>query len=500
MAAAEETIPFRRSNAEGGEIKALCEAIWRIERDLGLLERTVGGVHYWPIVRLNTFFELARARGAYEQPPQPDALGHRLRFHLSAAIAGLPHLLFGPTTHPDTAVVASELRDQRAGLFLPIHGACLEKDPEAGRLLVYFRPTPQRPSLVAPQYEAKSLAAAIEGGRALGLLGHTRFIGRMRQEKAMLDEAFLRTLEHPFPFSARKLAAVVSVFSGRRRLMRVLLGRLRVRRLFAIGNNCMEYVTAAAQDVGMDVCELQHGLITRYHMGYSYPGRPVVPYAPDRLLLFGRYWKTAAELPGNTEPVVVGCRYLARYLSIPLPKVPRQVVVISQGAIGTRLFEAVLAIAHLAPDWQFIFRCHPGEQPAAYEARLSASEMRVPNLSISPNEDDFSELLARSEVQIGVFSTGLFEGMRYGNRTILLDLPGIEYMQDVIDQREAVVARTAAEIPSLLPIAPPSRNPEDYYSEPVESVTRLFRELGRTGKDAPVQTQPATGPQTHIDQ
>ena len=37
-----------------------------------------------------------------------------------------------------------------------------------------------------------------------------------------------------------------------------------------------------------------------------------------------------------------------------------------------------------------------------------------------------------SEYQLGVFSTALYEGVEFGCKTILADLPGIEYMDQFI--------------------------------------------------------------------
>jgi len=200
-----------------------------------------------------------------------------------------------------------------------------------------------------------------------------------------------------------------------------------------------------------------------------------VPYAPDRLLLFGPYWEKTAELPVNTRASVIGSSYLDDYKAAGIAKTARLAVVISQGVIGPALFDAVAAIAGRAPQWQFCFRAHPGESTAAYTERLAQRAGRPANMTVSPPSEDFSALLRRADVQIGVFSTGLFEGMGFGTRTILLPLPGIEYMDEVLDRGEAVLARDAREIPALLETAPTCRDPAKYYSAPVPSITAALR-------------------------
>jgi hypothetical protein len=302
-----------------------------------------------------------------------------------------------------------------------------------------------------------------------------RFLQPMTDEHRVLDARFQSEFGMDFPFNAREMARMAAEFAARRRLMRGLLKRAGAPRMFVEVGYCMGEWIAAAQDLGMEVVELQHGLITRYHLGYSYPGRPFVPYAPDRLLLFGTYWETAAPLPANMRASVIGCSYLDSYKRAGIAKTPRLAVVLSQGVIGPAVFDAVARIAGRAPAWEFRFRTHPGESPDAYAERLAGLPERPRNLTISPASEDFSALLYRAEVQIGVFSTGLFEGMGSGTRTILLPMSGIEYMDDVLGRGEAVLARRASEIPDLLETAPTCRDPAKYYSSPVPSITAALR-------------------------
>ena len=54
-------------------------------------------------------------------------------------------------------------------------------------------------------------------------------------------------------------------------------------------------------------------------------------------------------------------------------------------------------------------------------------------------DTDFYKLLAKSEYQAGVFSTALYEGVEFGCKTILFDLPGVEYMDKFIEMYEVEV-------------------------------------------------------------
>ena len=112
---------------------------------------------------------------------------------------------------------------------------------------------------------------------------------------------------------------------------------------------------------------------------------------------------------------------------------------LSQGVIGDRLSGLGLACAQRLPDYQIVFKLHPGEYArwkTDYPALVEAS--KLPNVEVvDHNERDLYLLMAESAVQVGVFSTAIYEGLALGCRTVLADLPGIEYMQRLIDAGHA---------------------------------------------------------------
>jgi hypothetical protein len=55
-------------------------------------------------------------------------------------------------------------------------------------------------------------------------------------------------------------------------------------------------------------------------------------------------------------------------------------------------------------------------------------------------------MMAKSEVQIGVFSTALYEGLGLSCNTFLYNLNGMEYMQDLIDSEYATVLSEGIDI------------------------------------------------------
>lgn len=243
---------------------------------------------------------------------------------------------------------------------------------------------------------------------------------------------------------------------------KTLFKKTKAKRLYLTSayTNCA--AVHAARECGMEVIELQHGIFTRYHLGYSFPNGGDVPYFPDRLMCFGKFWPEATPLPTGLHIDVIGAPYIAK-LSVDHPSSgPRRSVVFSsQGVIGAKLFEFASRAASLLPQENFIFRLHPSEILEEYEDR--ARGRMPPNLTLSHRSPNIFALLASAGTQVGVFSTTLFEGMVLGCKTMLIDMPGIEYMESVTARGDAILMKTPEEFAAALLSAPLCRDPDFYY-------------------------------------
>lgn len=232
-----------------------------------------------------------------------------------------------------------------------------------------------------------------------------------------------------------------------RALYRALLRRHRITTVYVVVAYFHQHIVGAARDLGIRVVELQHGAISPFHLGYSYPGRPAVADQPDELWCFGSYWTDVAELPAGMTTAVVG----ASYLPSARAKDPRRVVFLSQGTIGTELLHIAESVAKEHPSLEVLFRLHPSERTSDYTVPAGVQ------LSTSGST---LELLASATYQVGVSTTALFEGMALGCRTAVANLPGHEYLTPVIARGHAVPLTS----PSELTNAPPCPDPTTYYA------------------------------------
>jgi len=204
---------------------------------------------------------------------------------------------------------------------------------------------------------------------------------------------------------------------------------------------------AAAKNNGIEVIELQHGTISNYHLGYNYPNPndKDLEYFPDKILSFGEYWKTIANYPIDYENIIsLGFPYLDENIEsyIGSGKNKNQILFISQGVIGKYLSDFAYSLAKQLENskekgkYEIIYKLHPGEYSNwenTYKNLKKVNEL--PNFTVIDNSKiSLYKLFSKSEYQVGVFSTAIYEGLLFNCKTFLVDLPGVEYMDSLIDK------------------------------------------------------------------
>ena len=120
-------------------------------------------------------------------------------------------------------------------------------------------------------------------------------------------------------------------------------------------------------------------------------------------------------------------------------------LILSQAALGQKIMQETLKYMDSFSGYQILYKLHPEE----YQMYKSYSDYKT--LSLHKNiqfieECNLYEMMAKSEVQIGVFSTALYEGLGLSCNTFLYNLNGMEYMQDLIDSEYATVLSEGIDI------------------------------------------------------
>jgi hypothetical protein len=434
------------SREPAGSVRDLCEAIWEAEERFGLLDWQLRGIFAWQALRFPTYYQLAREAGLFESAATPPPRGLRARgSHIlglfEGSVTGNPFL--GDRT-VDALVFESGRSKPVDGKRVNIHTHFLleqlEQDGKSAQIITSRFDGAHDKSPDPRRTYADAIALATLVGQKLRpprlTTAELAEIGSVEQqlESTCGVRVDLRTA----------CTRLVSDFWIRHALYSRLLRRRRPQDVYCVAAYAgFAPLVAAARDLGVRVNEIQHGIITRYHMGYSYPVLPAsgqLAYFPDRLLTWGGDWDRWMDLPDRcTELVPFRYGYFEhlrrKYLGV--ARQPGKTVVLSQGVLGRRMAELLLEHWEQLRDLKIVFKLHPTEYQRwkSYDSLVSLA--RKPNVEVVDHVDLF-QLLAESEFQIGVFSTALYEGLAFGCKTVLLPLPGIEYMEAVLEAGEAV--------------------------------------------------------------
>ena len=435
-----------------------------------LFERALLGVQYWHAIRHDVFQETLQALGLAE------------RAHLR--VSELPVRSWLPAqlrTLPQTLARSSWRHLPRAELLVanhPRHVAhegvlvCPYTQPlldHAGRSRVvlegqfqgrYAAPIPKQPTA----YVDLALLSAHAQYRASYLRGG----GFGASELAQLEDlraGLERTLGAAPPLAALERRARTAVLATRGLTARYerLLDRVQPKLiLVVIGYRLVNQIlTQVAHRRGLPVAELQHGALGASHPAYNFARGRRPDSFPDYLLLFGSLWRSATPglpLPPSRTPAI-GYAWLelqhVRYGRVS-PDTPRRILFLSQRTIGPALARVAVRLRELfTPDALHItYRLHPSEHVGWREAypelaRASIDVQAATSLPLYAVQRD-------SDVQVGVYSTALIEGLAFGLPTYIVALPGHEQLRVITDAGLAALVPDADALASALRQPPPA--------------------------------------------
>ena len=185
----------------------------------------------------------------------------------------------------------------------------------------------------------------------------------------------------------------------------------------------------AARKLKIQTIELQHGIINKNHLGYHYPRikKNSISAFPDKLILFGEFWKDKAEYPINKNQIIpLGFPHFDEnfYKHEKNKSKNNRVLVISQQTTQEYLRLFIKNTLKKKKIF-FTYKAHPKE-----DLKKAITFFKNHDISqyvrIISGDKNIYKIFKKHQIQIGVFSTALFEGYSYELKTGIVDLPGSE--------------------------------------------------------------------------
>ena len=430
--------------------RSITEMFLQMEDDLDLFDQQIGGVYFWERIRFSLHREILQSADVIGQAHT--GLERTITNRARGALCALKNAFIkNPYFAPKSELLffgSPQRRLRYDGKWWDIY--CDLIIDYLDRKCIYFEPAylnshlaPAKTSNIRYLDFPSYLAAA---KRKLKLVRFSLTAPDRRTLRNIQEQIISR-----FKVSINLEEKVKKDLLFRRSVLpvyRALLKKVSPKLVFVVCSYGKETFIEACKSMGIPVVELQHGVISPYHLGYAFPGpKRTKRTFPDYFFAFGDFWKNGIEYPiGKDRVFSVGYPYLEneakRYRGI---KKKNQMVFISQGTVGRKMSRFAVELSK-QDDFplEIIYKLHPGEY-----ARWRKEYPWLIQAGVRVVDDDsipLYQLFAESKIQVGVNSTAIFEGLNFGLKTILLDLPGIEYMQYLIKERVAQVVSSPGDL------------------------------------------------------
>jgi hypothetical protein len=271
----------------------------------------------------------------------------------------------------------------------------------------------------------------------------------------------------------------VQSFYGGTRAYRALFRLTRPKAIYLICSHDHEAAISAAQALGIETVEFQHGIMGRGHLGYDFKDWNDVPYFPDHIMAWGKGWFNTTSFPSRCRIHLVGAPQIVEAINearMRISRQPKTMLVLSQGNVRKKLLASAVEFANLRPDWTVKIRPHPSETSVDFMRELKLIE---PNHSKSIKVDSLqslAEATSEADVVFGSSSTAIIEAIEAGCRAVILWDSGLpSFFDHIIQGGHVQKVLSGKDLADKIDNLPPSSRGK-YFAPAVHDVVNLVED------------------------
>jgi hypothetical protein len=429
------------------------------EHDLKLFEMKIQDVHFWHLIRNDIFYEITRQvyllGGSNQKGLSKQKKLKRIMKSIFSTILHQP-LLF--LQQKDILIINHPRRVRRGDYFECIYTDPLLSDFELSNYVIEY------PDNFAHKQPVLTNHLKYMDLVTLLVTLNKNFTFRKRKLSAAEDRNLRRLfyqLSDRFKVSLEvdiwltKVANLVFDFELKTKYFNYILKRIKPRLILEVVHYHPDtmLLNHLAKLRNIPTIELQHGTIDKTTAPYFLPDNSMSSYLPDELWVFGQFWKDVTPFPLEDDQIkVVGFPYIERTfqnLMDSQANVEKTIILfLSQWTIGDELSKLAAALSYRLDSQKFeiIYKLHPAEFSNWTQTYpdLLTHDIKV----VDDRDHDLYYYFSRADVQIGVYSTSIYEGLRFGLRTYIYKIFGYEQMVDLVT---AKAVKAFASIDELIP-------------------------------------------------
>ena len=294
---------------------------------------------------------------------------------------------------------------------------------------------------------------------------------------------------HPDPDAfADRVTILYYLYKYRRPRLEKLLKKISPRVIVEVVGLSFDakIINELSYDLGIETIELQHGT---GGLSLNYPEGKVMKQFVKWYFAFGDFWKAEMKPPISSDHVIsAGFPYHDMEMEAYPPEKRESgkntVIFLSSRKYGKELSEVAAELKKLRPETKVIFKLHPREY-GEYKEKYTA--LRDVDLEVvDDNKTPLYALFSRCSMQVGVESTAIYEGMGFGLKTFIWDIPRAAAMRALVNSGAATLFQDAKELSSLMERG--EGEGTGYDSDSIwkkDSLNTIEREIRRIGGLAP---------------
>ncbi len=435
------------------DIKKLTSDFFELERELGLFSKEIGNIKYWQYVRFLLFMEIRKQVLNYDNAGIGDRKAN-ISVHLRGVFFFLVNSIkyFLQTKKQYEIVIFSHPRRELINnKYVDIYSDIIVDNLQYSTITFekFFKLSHLRP---AKTNELVYLDFIEYPMRFISYFKKYRFSVKELDDLSVLQEQINIRFKVKININ-EYLNRFLTRYNFIRPQLHSLICKINPKIIIeVIGYSFInQIVNSIAKEKSIPTIELQHGIIGPYHLGYNDPHNKKLESFPNYFFTWGEFWTKNMTFPISTERVVnSGFPYFEQEVEIhKRVSINKDILIISQGTIGRKLAELTYSLASKFEDRTFYFKLHPGEVKNL-DAKYDFLQEKT-NITVLKKLDvKMYNLFEMTELQIGVASTAIIEGIGFGLRTIIYTLSGSEYFENLEESETLIKTNSIEEITAFI--------------------------------------------------
>ncbi len=454
-------------------IKKICEIFWDLEEKNDLFNKKINNIYYWKIVRNTIFNIIANSLGLFGFAQRRVKRNIIIRLYY-LFIRNFNSLFFSVGRRKkkiDILVFESGRKSYENGKYIDIYTKYIVEDLKKKNEKFEIVDLPDKGKHFSKFSKERSY---FEHYNSLNTINYKKKEIIIDDEDKKVLKSILNDLNKKFNLSIDLYPIVIRLitkFKYEESFFTNLFKRRCVKEVYLICSYGKESIVSACHKNNIDCIEIQHGTMSKYHLGYSFPHNKNIPYFPNKMFLFGEYWFKSTPLPIDRRFVYIyGFPHLEKTITdINKIKKGKEILFISQGTIGEDLVNIAYNYAKKHINLKVYYKLHPGEYDGwqkDYPDLLEA--LKLENFELVLRKDNIYEFIQNEiEYVVGVYSTMIFEATLLECKIIIMRLPGYEYLDFAIENKYFSIAENLEELEEFINAYPIKKISSNFFKEEI---------------------------------